>query len=202
MAGYKIYNPMLREMAISNDVIFDETFQSALSHTVAVRNKDGDLLREFPLYNSPLTHHMKTDWTGTIQDQFGHKNLITYSEEEFIPPVFPTVIPPGIPPQLGQNLPEDLPEDHGLPQFAAFTTSKELQKPKASKDSPPLSVLFEGGVESTSKMPCKDNTQSFLNTVFKSETNSQEHLSEVQQAFVNLKTNPKEEHFSDVNKLF
>jgi hypothetical protein len=79
-AGYKIYNPMYRVTATSNDVIFDENFVSATSRTVPVRNKDGDLLRNFPLYTSPLTRQHHMDWTGALKDLYGASSQQTFSD--------------------------------------------------------------------------------------------------------------------------
>jgi hypothetical protein len=58
---------------------------------------------------------------------------------------------------------------------------------------------LKGGVESITEMPSKDNTQKYLNTIYKSETNSEEHLSDVQQATSITKP---EENFADVQQAF
>jgi hypothetical protein len=62
--------------------------------------------------------------------------------------------------------------------------------------------LGGGGAESISEMPSKDNKQRYLDTIYKSETSSLQHLSEVQQAFDKLKTSPPEEHFSNIQQAF
>jgi hypothetical protein len=143
---------MFRTTTVSNDVIFDETFQSALAHTVAVRNKDGDLLREFPLYTSPLTHHMRTDWTGTILDQVGTAHLQTFSTDEPPAPIIPAPRPAGVPTQLVQPSYSDLETLDSTEAFAgsasvsSFSISSENSVPSLSThDLAYLSVLFEGG---------------------------------------------------------
>jgi hypothetical protein len=134
---------------------------------------------------------MRTDWTGTILDQVGTAHLQTFSTDEPPAPIFPAPHPPGIPPQLAQPSSSDLDTLESTEAFAgsashsSISISSDTSIPSlSSNDLAYLSVLFEGGAESVTETPYKENKQKHLNFIYKSETNSLKHLSEVQQASV------------------
>ena len=170
-AGYKIYNPMYRVTAISNDVIFDENFVSATSRTLPVRNRDGELLRTFPLYTSPLTRQNQMDWTGTLSNIFGSSAQQTFSDD---------------PSEDEQNYSSENESQTGSVNPSTVSNDSPQSNFEPSQESPPqlteesalLSILFEGGTESISKMPSKDNKQKLM--IYKSETNAEENLLKTQ----------------------
>jgi len=171
-AGYTIYNPMYRVTAISNDVIFDENFVSATSRTVPVRNKDGDLLRNFPLYTSPLTRQQHMDWTGALRDLYGSSSQQTFSDGHT------TETNSESQENDSQNLNNSSDPSEILDSQDSLESTQINPPQEFSNNIALLSVFFEGGVESISKMPTKDNKQKLM--IYKSETNTEENMLKIQ----------------------
>ena len=148
---------MYRVTAISNDVIFDENFVSATSRTLPVRNKDGELLRTFPLYTSPLTRQPHMDWTGTLSNIFGSSAQQTYSDDNSLENSENSSA------NDSQNLsdPTEISNSENSTEYSESLNnpsdpteilnsqdsleSTQINPPQHSEESALLSILFEGG---------------------------------------------------------
>ena len=78
----------------SNDLFFDESFESALSYQAPTKTKDGDFLQYFQLFGSTLDTHHERHHTGTIGSIFGLRDLRSPSGYEPYPPEDLPIIPP------------------------------------------------------------------------------------------------------------
>ena len=123
------------QTAQSNDLFFDESFESALPYQVPTKTKDGDLLHYFQLFGSTMDTHHERHHTGTIGSILGLRDLCSPSGYEPYPPKELPIIPP-------ENSSETLNDQLNTTALAV------------------LSVLSEGGEEQESciSTPCINTT--------------------------------------------